>query len=139
MRNLEKTNDMVVLKGAFEKATYKKQPLSEYTNHPFIEALPPIFSEDNVLDRFMVTPRISEQDKLSATNIRYHILKRVRNFIQPLPIHFEVERRLSTLIRIGYLARNHLVNTFLERVRYEHNLLLSDVVYTISIDGLHLY
>src|SRR5690625_5093191 len=114
MRNLEKTNDMVVLKGAFEKATYKK--------HSFIEALPPIISEDNVLDRFMVTPRISEQDKLSATNIRYHILKRVRNFIQPLPIHFEVERRLSTLIRRGYLARNPLDTTFLERVRVLHEL-----------------
>lgn len=134
MRNLEKTNDMVVLKGAFEKATYKKQSLSEYTNHPFIEALPPIFSEDNVLDRFMVTPRISEQDKLSATNIRYHILKRVRNFIQPLPIHFEVERRLSTLIRRGYLARNPLDTTFLERVRVLHELREEDDASHKSID-----
>ncbi|HIW12809.1 MAG TPA: ATP-binding protein, partial [Candidatus Salinicoccus stercoripullorum] len=61
---------MVVLKGEFEKGTYKEQPLSEYTNNPFIEALPAIFSEDDVLERFMVTPRISRQDKLSATNIR---------------------------------------------------------------------
>ncbi|OBR27018.1 Transposon Tn7 transposition protein TnsC [Bacillus velezensis] len=117
-----KTNDMVVLKGDFEKAVYKEQLLNEYTNNPFIEALPPIFNEDDVLERFMVTPRISEQDKLSETNIRYHVLKRVRNFIQPLPIHFEVERRLSTLIRRGYLARNPLDRTFLERVRVLHEL-----------------
>src|SRR5690625_1729646 len=70
----------------------------------------------------MVTPRISEQDKLSEENIRYHILKRVKNFIQPLPIHFEVERRLSTLIRRGYLARNPLDKAFLERVRLLHEL-----------------
>ncbi|MBO0992594.1 ATP-binding protein [Bacillus sp. SD088] len=113
---------MVVLKGEFEKGGYKEQPLSEYTNNPFIEALPPIFSEDDVLERFMVTPRISKQDKLSATNIRYHVLKRVRNFIQPLPIHFEVERRLSTLIRRSYLARNPLDPTFLERIRVLHEL-----------------
>ncbi|RKQ13267.1 ATP-binding protein [Oceanobacillus bengalensis] len=113
---------MVVLKGDFEKAVYKEQFLNEYTNNPFIEALPPIFNEDDVLERFMVTPRISEQDKLSETNIRYHVLKRVRNFIQPLPIHFEVERRLSTLIRRGYLARNPLDRTFLERVRVLHEL-----------------
>ncbi|GIX59417.1 hypothetical protein BPADB04_44470 [Bacillus paranthracis] len=113
---------MVVLKGEFEKAVYKEQLLNEYTNNPFIEALPPIFNEDDVLERFMVTPRISEQDKLSETNIRYHVLKRVRNFIQPLPIHFEVERRLSTLIRRGYLARNPLDRTFLERVRVLHEL-----------------
>lgn len=122
MRNLVKTNDTVVLKGEFEKANYKEQALSEYTNNPFIETLPSIFSEDEVLERFMVTPRISNQDKLSESNIRYHVLKRVRNFIQPLPIHFEVERRLSTLIRRGYLARNPLDVTFLERVRVLHEL-----------------
>ena len=70
----------------------------------------------------MVTPRITEQDKQSETNIRYHVLKRVKNFIQPLPIHFEVERRLSTLIRRGYLARNPLDKTFLERIRVLHQL-----------------
>ncbi|ADU31325.1 ATP-binding protein [Evansella cellulosilytica] len=121
MRRLEKTNSLV-LKGDFEEALYKEQALSEYSNNPFIEALPPIFSEDNVLERFMVTPRITQQEKQSETNIRYHVLKRVKNFIQPLPIHFEVERRLSTLIRRGYLARNPLDKTFLERIRVLHQL-----------------
>ncbi|ETT72614.1 ATPase AAA [Bacillus cereus] len=118
---MEKTNNLV-LKGDFEEANYKEQVLSEYDNNPFIEALPPIFDEDDVLERFMVTPRITEQDKQSETNIRYHVLKRVKNFIQPLPIHFEVERRLSTLIRRGYLARNPLDKTFLERIRVLHQL-----------------
>ncbi|MFC0416753.1 ATP-binding protein [Cytobacillus solani] len=121
MRSLEKTNNLV-LKGDFEKATYREQALSEYSNNPFIEALPCIFDEDNVLERFMVTPRITQQEKQSETNIRYHVLKRVKNFIQPLPIHFEVERRLSTLIRRGYLARNPLEKTFFERIRVLHQL-----------------
>lgn len=121
MRSLEKTNNLV-LKGDFEEANYKEQVLFEYDNNPFIEALPPIFDEDDVLERFMVTPRITERDKQSGTNIRYHVLKRVKNFIQPLPIHFEVERRLSTLIRRGYLARNPLDKTFLERIRVLHQL-----------------
>ncbi|MEC1722656.1 ATP-binding protein [Schinkia azotoformans] len=121
MRNLEKINNLV-LKGDFEKADYKEQALSEYSNNPFIESLPPIFNEDDVLERFMVTPRITEQDKQSETNIRYHVLKRIKNLIQPLPIHFEVERRLSTLIRRGYLARNPLDKSFLERIRVLHQL-----------------
>ncbi|WP_335870902.1 ATP-binding protein [Bacillus sp. 2205SS5-2] len=121
MRRLEMTNSLV-LKGDFEEAKYKVQALLEYNKNPFIEALPPIFSEDNVLERFMVTPRITQQEKQSETNIRYHVLKRVKNFIQPLPIHFEVERRLSTLIRRGYLARNPLDKTFLERIRVLHHL-----------------
>ncbi|HJV15933.1 MAG TPA: ATP-binding protein, partial [Bacillales bacterium] len=121
MSTLEKTTNLV-LKGDFEEAEYKEQALSEYSNNPFIEALPPIFDEDNVLERFMVTPRITQQEKQSETNIRYHVLKRVKNFIQPLPIHFEVERRLSTLIRRGYLARNPLDKMFLERIRVLHQL-----------------
>ena len=121
MSSLEKMTNGV-LKGNFEEAEYKEQKLSEYSENPFIEALPPIFSEDDVMDRFMVTPRITKQDKQSATNIRYHVLKRIKNFIQPLPIHFEVERRLSTLIRRGYLARNPLDKTFLERIRVLHQL-----------------
>ena len=121
MSSLEKMTN-VVLKGNFEEAEYKEQMLSEYSRNPFIEALPPIFDEDDVLERFMVTPRITTQDKQSATNIRYHVLKRIKNFIQPLPIHFEVERRLSTLIRRGYLARNPLDKTFLERIRVLHQL-----------------
>lgn len=121
MSSLEKMTNGV-LKGNFEEAEYKEQKLSEYSENPFIEALPPIFSEDDVMDRFIVTPRITKQDKQSATNIRYHVLKRIKNFIQPLPIHFEVERRLSTLIRRGYLARNPLDKTFLERIRVLHQL-----------------
>ncbi|WP_443098246.1 ATP-binding protein, partial [Weizmannia acidilactici] len=119
---MEKKIKNLVLKGEQVEAVYKKQSLAEYENNPYIEALPPIFTEDDVLEHFMVTPIISQQDKTSETNIRYHILKRVKNFIQPLPIHFEVERRLSTLIRRGYLARNPLDKSFLARVRLMHEL-----------------
>lgn len=41
MRNMVKTNDEIVLKGEIEQAVYKTQPLVEYENNPFIEALPP--------------------------------------------------------------------------------------------------
>src|SRR5699024_3649911 len=122
MRNLGKTNDMVVLKGEFEKGTYKEQPLSEYTNNPFIEALPAIISEDDVLERLDVTPRTSRDDTSSATTIPCHVLNRVTNIIQPLLIDSEVGRRLSTLIRRSYLARNALDITFLERSRVLHGL-----------------
>ncbi|MCR8855664.1 ATP-binding protein [Lysinibacillus fusiformis] len=133
MKNMRNSGNSV-LKGEIEEAIYKEQILLEYNRNPFIEALPPIFSEDDVLERFMVKPRISQQDKQSETNIRYHVLKRVKNFTQPLPIHFEVERRLSTLIRRGYLARNPLDKTFLERIRVLHELRENEVVAHKYID-----
>ncbi|WP_072727684.1 ATP-binding protein [Paenibacillus sp. NAIST15-1] len=115
MNNLE--NDNYLYQIVAERAVYKEQELEDYANNPFLEAMPPIFSEDDVLEHFMYTPIISDSDRSSPENLRYHVLKRVKSFIQPLPIHFLVERRLSTLIRRGYLARNPLNINFLERLR----------------------
>lgn len=125
MSNKEKTT---ILKGIFEEAVYKKQEINEYKYNPFIEALPPIFTEDDVIEKFTVLPIISDTDREKATNLRFHIIKRAKNFIQPLPIHIILERRLSSLIRRGYLARNPINKEFLERLRQLHSL--DDEVFT---------
>lgn len=112
-----KNNGNVILKGDAENANYKVQSLEEYAENPYIEALPDIFSEDDVMERFSVLPSISKEDRNKTSNLRYHIIKRTKNFVQPLPIHFQIERRLGTIIRRGYLARNPLSRTYLERLR----------------------
>ncbi|MGE4213439.1 MAG: hypothetical protein AB7E42_01510, partial [Anaerotignaceae bacterium] len=111
-----------ILKGDFEEAIYKKQKIQEYSNNPFIEALPSIFDEEDVIDRFTVLPIITDIDRDKAQNLRYHIIKRAKNFIQPLPIHITLERKLSTLIRRGYLGRNPLDKKFLEYLRILNRL-----------------
>lgn len=75
-----------------------------------------------IIDRFTVLPVITDKDRNKAQNLRYHIIKRTKNFIQPLPIHITLERRLSTLIRRGYLGRNPLDKKFLESIRILNNL-----------------
>lgn len=117
MRTVKNNERIVILKGDVELAAYKQQELEEYKDNPFIEALPHIFTEEEVADRFTVFPGISNEDRIRATNLRHHIIKRARNFIQPLPIHFVLETRLSTIIRRGYLARNPMDKTFLQRLR----------------------
>lgn len=122
MRIVKNNQNIIILKGDTEKANYKTQSIEEYSNNPFIEALPNIFSEDDVIDKFSVIPRIDKKDRSMESNLRYHIIKRAKNFVQPLPIHFVVERRLSTLIRRGYLARNPLDTTYLKRLRILNEL-----------------
>ena len=119
MVNRERTT---ILKGEFEEAVYKKQELEEYSYNPFIEALPHIFTAEDVIDRFTVLPVITDVDRNKAENLRYHIIKRTKNFLQPLPIHVELERRLSTLIRRGYLGRNPLDKNFLGKLRILNRL-----------------
>ncbi len=122
MRSVRNEDNIIILKGDIELANYKEQELEEYMDNPFIEALPHIFCEDEVAERFSVLPIIRNEDKIKPTNIRYHIIKRIKNFIQPLPIHFTIERRFSALIRRGYLARNPKDKTFLERLRILNEL-----------------
>lgn len=114
---MKNSENIIILKGDIEDAKYKNQIMDEYSNNPFIEALPDIFTEDDVIDRFSVIPKIDDKDRSMGNNFRYHIIKRAKNFVQPLPIHFMVERRLSTLIRRGYLARNPLDKSYFERLR----------------------
>lgn len=122
MRDLKNNDRIMILKGNIERANYKAQEIEEYSKNPFIEALPHIFSDEEVADMFTLSPVISQSDRNKTTNIRYHIVKRAKNFIQPLPIHIKIERRLSALIRRGYLARNPLDKTFLERLRIMNEL-----------------
>lgn len=132
MRSVKNNENIIILKGDTQKATYEKQEIEEYSGNPFIEALPNIFTEDDVIESFSVIPRIDDKDRNMESNLRYHVIKRAKNFVQPLPVHFIVERRLSSLIRRGYLARNPLDRSYLERLRVL-NELRDDKVYDESL------
>lgn len=122
MKDVKSSERIIILKGDTENANYKIQEIEEYKGNPFIEALPHIFSDEEVADRFTLSPVITDEDKIKASNLRYHIIKRAKNFIQPLPIHIAIERKLSALIRRGYLARNPLDKAFLEKIRILNEL-----------------
>ncbi len=134
MRIVEQDNTFIVLKGDVEEASYKQQELDEYSENPFIESLPSIFDEDEIIDRFTVSPIINDEDRNKATNIRYHVIKRIKNFVQPLPIHFVIQNRLSALIRRGYLARNPMDKAYLKRMRILNELRASDEVGLADIE-----
>lgn len=97
-----------ILKGITEKARYKKQELKEYEGNPFIEALPSIFTEEDVLESLMIETVITEEDKCRPNHLRLHVINRIRSFMLPLPIHFAIEAKISGLIRRSYLGRNPL-------------------------------
>lgn len=122
MKDVKSNEAIIILKGEYENAVYKQQELDEYKNNPFIEALPNIFNEEDVVDKFTLFPNINNEDRIKPSNIRYHIIKRAKNFVQPLPIHIILERRLSALIRRGYLARNPIDKAFLERLKILNEL-----------------
>lgn len=88
------------------EAVYKEQVISEYRGNPFIEALPPIYSIEEVIERLAVYPNIDETERNIEAKFRFHIIQRLFKYFQPLYIHVDLENRISRLIRQGYMARN---------------------------------
>lgn len=115
-------NNIRVLKGTIEIANYKRQEITEYANNPFIEALPPIFSDREIANKFYNIPVFEEEDRYKDKKLRFHLLKRIKNYKQVLPMHLNLEAKLSTLIRRGYIARNPREFDYFKRIEYINDL-----------------
>jgi len=106
MRSLVGKNSVVsdyyVLVGdKVSKPEYKKQLLSEYKGNPLIEALPPIFSKNDVLIEHIRYPEVPDNIDRIPAEVRYQMLQRIKEFYLP-PVEFvDIERRLSFLVRMG--------------------------------------
>ncbi len=126
----------IILKGKIVfTPVYSEQVIKEYSNNPFIESLPQIFEDELIVDKFTIYPFIEDHERYQEANIRYHMIKRLKNFIQPLDIHFSIERKLSTMIRRGYLARNPYSKDYLQRLRMINDIKLEND--KIKIDRLN--
>lgn len=97
------------------KAVYTPQKILEYVGNPFIEALPQIDTKEEVIKKIATYPIYKEGERFLDDNIRVHIIsQRLFNVFQPLPQHLELESRISTMIRSGYISRNPLNKKYTE-------------------------
>jgi hypothetical protein len=87
-------------------ADYILSPVPEYRDNPLIEALPRIWSEDEAAEMIAHFPSHDELERTLPKEVRFHCLNRLKNVVQPLPIHLELESAISSLIRSGYVNRN---------------------------------
>ncbi len=89
-------------------AEYMEQMLEEYSSNPLIEALPPIFSYEQTEELLHEYPAFSEKERELDERYRYHCVQRLFRYFQPLSVHFDIEQRISRVIRQGYISRNPL-------------------------------
>ncbi len=87
-------------------ADYMEQMLEEYRGNPLIEALPPIFSYEQTEELLHEYPAFSEKERELDERYRYHCVQRLFRYFQPLNVHFDIEQRISRVIRQGYISRN---------------------------------
>ncbi|MEQ8175595.1 MAG: ATP-binding protein [Syntrophomonadaceae bacterium] len=92
----------------YYQAVYHEQEVDDFSGNPFIEALPPVLSEEGKIDMLTYLPRYDYAERGLSAKIRYEFVNRLFEYFEPLPRHIDLERKISSLIRRGYLARNPL-------------------------------
>lgn len=96
-----------VLMGRQCNAIYYEQKVNDYKYNPLIEALPDILTRQKVIKLLTETPKFNEDEKNESPEIRMHLIQQIKHhFMQPMPIHLELEIKISTMVRTGYVGRN---------------------------------
>ncbi|MBV9927743.1 MAG: ATP-binding protein [Acidobacteria bacterium] len=103
---------LLVFKGRRAKASYLPQEITGYRGNPFIEALPPILTEDEVIEALAYYPNYDEAERRLPSHLRLHLIQSALQLFAPLPIHLDLERRFSRMIRASYQQRNPLSRDF---------------------------
>nr|WP_148221720.1 ATP-binding protein [Caldicellulosiruptor owensensis] len=99
------------------KAEYKEQVVPEYRGNPFIEALPMILSAEEAAERLAYYPPYHPQERNLESHYRIHMVQRLFQIFQPLPVCLDLESRISRVLRQGYLARNPLKPQFVQYLK----------------------
>lgn len=80
---------------------------ASYAGNPLIEALPPIFSADIVIEKLGNFPRIAfAKERSLPKHIRGHCVSAIEDLVVPTPMAYEVEPAISIMLRRGYAARS---------------------------------
>ena len=98
--------------GRHTVASYLDQEIVGYQGNPFIEALPCIMTEDEVIEAIARYPSYDESERRLPSHMRLHTIWNALQFFAPLPVHIDLEQRFSRMIRIGYQMRNPMVRGF---------------------------
>ncbi|NKX14544.1 AAA family ATPase [Bacillus cereus] len=98
------------------KANYQKIGIEEYDNNPLITALPPVFDFEKAYSGMMVSPPYQEEQRCLSPELRFHALFRLQHFFQPINKNIELEKKISKLIRSGYVSRNPLDPLYIQQL-----------------------
>lgn len=96
----------LICRGAQARAEYIQSDTPIYRNNPFIEALPPVLDEDQTIECLARYPDYDKRERLLPNHVRLHMIQNALHFFAPLPIHLDLEQRVSRMIREGYRLRN---------------------------------
>src|SRR5689334_4622377 len=108
MNNIDAHNPMPVFHGIAQNASYSEQLVGRYKGNPAIESLPGIMSAEDAARLLAYYPERDQNGQQLPAEIRMHLIMDALHFFEPLPVHIDLEQRISRVIRDGYVGRNPL-------------------------------
>src|SRR5580765_5119903 len=106
MNNDETPIPTPIFRGLVQDASYTEQLLARYSGIPTIEALPPIRSAEDAARLLAHYPERQPGGQKLPPEFRMHLIMDSVHFFEPLPVHIDLEQRMSRVIRDGYVGRN---------------------------------
>src|SRR5262245_43860894 len=106
MNNPGPDNPLPVFHGTVQNAIYREQLVGRYKGNPSIEALPDILSAENAARLLAYYPDREPDGHTLPPEIRMHLIMDALHFFEPLPVHIDLEQRISRVVRDGYVSRN---------------------------------
>lgn len=105
------------------QAKYRDQMIPEYQGNPLIEALPPILSNQELIQTLAEDALYSSGERELDAQYRMHCIHRLFRYFQPLEQHIDIAQRISRCIRQGYLYRNPLLPDHAGNLAEGYNIL----------------
>lgn len=103
--------------------SYQPSGIPHYDGNPLIEALPSILTHDEAVRQMKHFPAYDKEHRTLPDHLRFHMIQCGLRFFTPLPVHTDLERRFSCLIRGGYSGRNPLRAAFRSETEQRLNAL----------------
>jgi hypothetical protein len=107
-------------------ARYTKQEEPDYSENPLIEALPPVYSVEQIVEKLQRLPLYSSEERKKDEEYRIQAISRLKNYLSVFAKHIEIEKKLSLVLRRGYSTKHIVTPGFIEKVKFTSNLLNND-------------
>ncbi|MGG6297978.1 ATP-binding protein [Leptolyngbya sp. AN02str] len=96
-------------------AQYHDHKLSEYNDNPMIQALPPVLSYAEFVERVTKLPKFRPEERELEAHYRFHCIERLSRYFDPQNNSVELQKLVCVLLMEGYLGRNLLEPEYARR------------------------
>lgn len=120
-------------------AVYRKS-FGSYEGNPFIEALPAVLEPRQVAEKIQGAIDFTSYDTQASASVRAHLISQMmEQFFYPINRHIDLEKKLSIMIREGYVGRNPKDGSLNTRLQNGYERLMSGEDDSFRFPAVNLY